>query len=70
MSNLKTFRKAAGLTQTELAERVGTSKNQISNYETGFRSLSGASGEVLLKLARALGVTIEQLIEGDCDAEK
>ena len=34
-NHLKEYRKKAGLTQTELAERVGSSKNTISSIETG-----------------------------------
>ena len=34
-NNLKFYRQKAGLTQTQLAERVGSSKNTISSIETG-----------------------------------
>jgi putative transcriptional regulator len=34
-NRLKDFRQKAGLTQTQLAERVGSSKNTISSIETG-----------------------------------
>lgn len=34
-NNLKEHRKAAKLTQSQLAERVGSSKNTISSIETG-----------------------------------
>ena len=34
-NKLKSFRQAAKLTQTQLAERVGSSKNTISSIETG-----------------------------------
>lgn len=34
-NKLKEYRKAAMLTQAQLAERVGTSKNTISSIETG-----------------------------------
>lgn len=33
-NRLKEFRQAKGLTQTQLAERVGSSKNTISSIET------------------------------------
>ena len=33
-NKLKEFRQAKGLTQTQLAEMVGTSKNTISSIET------------------------------------
>ena len=34
-NRLKEFRQSRGLTQTELAEKVGSSKNTISSIETG-----------------------------------
>ena len=34
-NKLKEYRKKAGLTQSQLAESVGTSKNTISSIETG-----------------------------------
>lgn len=34
-NRLKEFRRAAKLTQSQLAERVGSSKNTISSIETG-----------------------------------
>lgn len=34
-NHLKEFRQAKGLNQTQLAERVGSTKNTISSIETG-----------------------------------
>lgn len=34
-NRLKAYRKEAGLTQTQLAEMVGSSKNTVSSIETG-----------------------------------
>ena len=34
-NRLKEYRQKAGLTQTELSQRVGSSKNTISSIETG-----------------------------------
>lgn len=34
-NHLKEFRQNAGLTQTQLADQVGSSKNTISSIETG-----------------------------------
>ena len=61
--SLKEIRLAAGLTQEELAQKVGTSKGNISKYETGERSLKMARAETLRKLAEACGVTVEQLFD-------
>ena len=53
------LRQAAGLTQMELAERIGTTHSNI-----GFWEISGTAprGEVLPALARALGVSVDVLL--------
>lgn len=35
----KKIREDAGLTQMQFAEKVGSSKNTISQYETGYRKM-------------------------------
>lgn len=52
-------RKALGLSQEELADRVGTSQKQISKYENG---INDATGNVLAALARALDTTTDYLL--------
>ncbi len=49
----------ADLTQAQLAERIGVTPAQISNWETGFRR---PKLEALKKIAEATGTTLEQLI--------
>lgn len=56
---LRRVREAAGLTQTELAERVGAGTNQIYRYEKGE---TDPSAEVLAALAQELGVTVDWLL--------
>lgn len=51
-------RKAAGLTQVELAEKVGCKQKDISRWEAG-RPPTAAT---LKKLADALGVSMDSLI--------
>lgn len=53
------YRKAARLSQEELAERVGVSRQAVSKWELG-----DATPEVdkLLSLARAFGVTTDELL--------
>ncbi|MCM1235825.1 MAG: helix-turn-helix transcriptional regulator [Ruminococcus flavefaciens] len=53
---LKEFREQRGLSQTELAERVGLKQTTISQYESGSRrpNLSMAK-----KIADALGMTLD-----------
>jgi len=56
---LTELRQAAGLTQTQLAERIGVHPSNI-----GFWELSGTPprGEVLPKLAHALGVSVDEFL--------
>lgn len=53
------FRKAAGLTQAELADAVGETQVNISFWE---RSEKPPRSDVLPKLAAALGVAVNDLL--------
>lgn len=44
---LKILREKAGLTQTELAEKIGSFHPQISSWETGKRKISRAYEKIL-----------------------
>ena len=57
-SNIKNFRKFKGMTQEELANKIGKSKNVISNWERGDNSPDVDSIE---KICKALNVTPNQL---------
>jgi putative transcriptional regulator len=57
-SNLKEIRTAAGLTQAELADRIGVSRKTINTVENG---VFVPSTTLALELARTLGVTVEAL---------
>lgn len=59
---LRMARKARGLNQSELAERIGLSMNSVSEWERGVREpkLPG-----LLALADGLGLTLDELVRGD-----
>lgn len=57
-SNLKDVRTAAGLTQAELAERVGVSRKTINTVENG---VFVPSTLLALKLAKALKCKVEDL---------
>ena len=52
-------RVAAGLTQKQLAEKLGTSQRVITYWE---REAAGLRADQLSKLARALGVTADFLL--------
>ena len=57
--NLRFFRSNLGITQEELAQRVGTNRNAIANYEQG---RAEPSFQALCALCRELGVDANQLI--------
>ena len=54
---------AAGLSQSQLAELSGMSVRSLQHYEQGSRDINKAQGLTLLALARALNVTIEDILE-------
>lgn len=59
--HLKTARKIARLTQTELAELAGVKQETISQLEKGRIQLSRVSYETVSNIAAALNVTVEEL---------
>lgn len=56
---LARFRKAAGITQVELAGLLGTTQAVISDYERGIVRLHG---DVIVRLAGLLGVSADELL--------
>lgn len=56
--NIAAMREVRGMTQAQLADAVGMSKTQISNYETGKQN---PSPKALEKLLLALNCTVEEL---------
>ena len=63
-NRLREFRKNQGMTQVQLAELVGCTQGLISLYERDERHpvIYGA-----IRLARALGTTVEALFGGEVD---
>lgn len=57
--NIQRARKAAGLTQSQLAEKIGKGFSTVQKYELG---LSNPPVEVLRKIAEALGVPLASLV--------
>ena len=55
-NKLKEYRQNAGLTQTQLAEKVGSSKNTISSIETGQFNPTA-------KLALIISIALEKKFE-------
>lgn len=62
-TNLKRIRTAYGCTQAALAEQSGATLRSIQMYEQRRKDINKASAETLYRIAKALGCTIEDLIE-------
>lgn len=60
-NNIKEIRKSKGITQTELALEAGLSQGRIANYETSNIPISNMTLDVALRIARALGSTIDEV---------
>ena len=56
--NIKAAREAAGISQTELAKRIDTTRQQIGKYETGKQDMTLNR---LFQIASALGVEPDTL---------
>ena len=56
--NLKELRKAKGITQTELAERLGIKRTTVSMWEM---NASSPTARMIPALAAALGCSIDAL---------
>lgn len=63
MTNLKKYREAAGLSQSQLAEKSGVNFRMIQYYEQRAKDINKAEGLRLHQLAQALGCTMENLLE-------
>lgn len=57
--NLIRFRKMAGLSQLDLADAIGVSRQAVSKYETG---VSEPDIQKLTEIASLLNVTMDQLL--------
>jgi len=61
-ARIKSTRKSLGLTQADLAKKIGVTKQAITTYETGILEPSFRN---LIKLSRALNVTTDWLLGED-----
>lgn len=57
---LKKIRKEAGITQKELADKIGVSRTTIAGYETEGKE---PSYDNLIKIARALNCSLDVLLD-------
>ena len=65
MSNLKSLRTKAGMSQSQLAKSSGVTLRMIQHYEQGFKDINKAQALTVWKLAQALGCRIEDILEFD-----
>lgn len=61
---LRSLREERGLSQRELAERIGTQAPQVSRYETGAYM---PNAETLAAIAQALNLDVDELLLGRVD---
>lgn len=60
---LKEMRQAAGLSQSQLAEKTGLNVRTLQHYEQGSKCFDHARLDTILKVCLALGCQLEDVIE-------
>lgn len=66
---LKELRMKRGLTQRELAEQIGVTRQRVAAFETGARKTSGMSLEVAIRICDVLKVrNPRKLLDSDSDS--
>lgn len=58
---MQAMRKRAGLTQVELAKKLGVSRSSVCAYEAGTRE---PSNETILKMCSIFGCSVDHLLTG------
>ena len=61
MTDIKTARNRLGMTQSQLAEKIGVERTVLSHWENGDNDPRTAD---LPRIADALGVSIDELVRG------
>lgn len=59
-ARIKTYRKALGLSQTDLAERIGVKFQQVQKYESGVNRIAASR---LWRIADVLGISVLRLFD-------
>ncbi|MCQ2982535.1 MAG: helix-turn-helix domain-containing protein [Treponemataceae bacterium] len=65
VSNIKKLRMAAGLSQSELSRISEVPLKTVQQYEQKQKNINAAKAETILKLAKSLSCSVEQLMELD-----
>lgn len=60
---LKEMRQAAGLSQTQLAEKAGMSLRTLQHYEQGSKDFDHARIDTILRVCLVLNCKLEDIIE-------
>lgn len=60
---LKEMRQAAGLSQSQLAEKTGINVRTLQHYEQGSKNFDHARIDTILKVCLALNCKLENLVE-------
>jgi len=60
--NLRTLRRQCGMTQAQLAEKIGVSTDHVSHAEIGFGSISLP---LLIEICKLLNVTPNDILAGE-----
>lgn len=63
MTNLQRIRRERGLSQSELAKAAEVPVRSIQAYEIGTKNINGAAALTVYKLAKALKVRSEDILE-------
>ena len=66
MESIRFFRRKLGLTQTELARKIGCSLDTISRYETDKREPRASD---LFKMANVFGCSVDELAKFEAARE-
>lgn len=67
-NNIAIIRHATGMTQKELADKVGMSQGSLADYERGARNIENMTLKKAMNIARALKCPVEDLV-GECKDE-
>ena len=65
-NRLYQYRKTMGISQEELAEKIGVSRQAVSKWE---RAEASPDTDNLIELARVYGVTLDELLQGEAQPE-
>ena len=61
--NLKEMREKCGMSQSQLSRTAGVNIKTLQSYEQGIKDINRAQVGIVLKLAKALGCSVEDLID-------